>query len=212
MYSICLHRVLNKCWRLVTCNQDFFLLWAREWRKKWPWKWSDRPGCWFLRHLIHMKQCIYTVSCEGKDAFVLSSPCCLLQVHGIKMQNGRVPKQENAYVMYELIIINCTKSSHRKVFFFWVEKFHKSHDITTTKHIFSTIYYKITENNKETYRKILTHFQKSLGKTKDQVLALASLLLHHLLHCLTTCITLSNITVIPQSSSRTFDNLKWTIN
>ena len=65
-----------------------------------------------------MKQCIYTVSCEGKDAFVLSSPCCLLQVHGIKMQNGRVPKQENAYVMYELIIINCTKSSHRKVFFF----------------------------------------------------------------------------------------------
>ena len=64
-----------------------------------------------------MKQCIYTVSCEGKDAFVLSSPCCLLQVHGIKMQNGRVPKQENAYVMYELIIINCTKSSHRKVFF-----------------------------------------------------------------------------------------------
>ena len=69
-------------------------------------------------------------------------------------------------------------------FFFSVEKFHKSHDIRTTKHIFSTIYYKITENNKETYRKILTHFQKSLGKTKDQVLALASPLLRHLLHCL----------------------------
>ena len=59
MYSTCLHRVLNKCWRLVTCNQDFFLLWAREWRKKWPWKRNDRPGCWVLSHLIHMKQCIH---------------------------------------------------------------------------------------------------------------------------------------------------------
>ena len=32
------------------------------------------------------------------------------------MQNRRIPKQENAYVMYELIIITSTKSSHRKVF------------------------------------------------------------------------------------------------
>ena len=181
MYSICLHRVLNKCWWLLTCNQDFFLLWAREWRKKWQWKWIYRPGCWFLRHLIHMKQCIHCTL--WRKRCLLSSPGCLLQVHGIKCKiGGYLNKRVRTSCMHRLLL--SVQNLRTGKFFFSVEKFHKSHDIRTTKHIFSTIYYKITENNKETYRKILTHFQKSLGKTKDQVLALASPLLHHLLHCL----------------------------
>lgn len=172
-----------------------------------------RPGCWFLSHVIHMKQCIH---CKlwGKRCLRSSPDCMSTSSSWNKMQNGRVPKQENAYVMYELIIINCTKSSHRKVFFFLSGKISQVTWYQNYKaHLFNNNY-KITENNKETYRKILTHFQKSLGKTKDQVLALASPLLHHLLHCLLHYMhqTLSNITVILQSSSRTFDNLKWTIN
>ena len=148
MYSICLHRLLNKCWRLVTCYQDFFLLWAREWRKKWRWKWSDRPGWWFLSNLIHMKQCIH---CKlWRKRCLLSSPDCLLQVRGIKCKmGGYLNKRMHMSCMSWLLL---TVQNLLKIigkFFFWVEKFHKSHDIRTTKHIFSTIYYKITVNNKE---------------------------------------------------------------
>ena len=132
---------------------------------------------------------------------LLSSPGCRLQVHGIKCKiGGYLNKGMHMSCMNWLLSL--VQNPLTGKFFFWVEKFHKSHDIRTTKHIFSTIYYKITENSKETYRKILTHFQKSLGRAKDQVhvllVALASPLLHHHLHCLLQHMhqTLSNITAV----------------
>ena len=100
----------------VSRYQDFFLLWAREWRKKWQWKWSNRPSCWFLSHLKFTWNSAYSISCEGKDAYLVHLAQSTSSSWN-KMQNRRVPKQENAYVMYELIIITCTKSSYRKVFF-----------------------------------------------------------------------------------------------
>ena len=144
---------------------------------------------------------------------ILCSPGCLLQVHGIKCKiGGYLNKRMHTHVWTDYYYLYKILTSHRKVFFLSG----KMSQVTWYQNYEACINfqqywggYKITENNKETYRKMLTHFQKSLGRTKDQV---------HVL-------IISGLSSTPSSSSlptslhasdsqqhRIFDNLIWTIN
>ena len=118
------------------------------------------------------------------------------------MQNRRVPKQENAYIMYELIIITCTKSSHRKVFFLSEKMSQVTFYQNYKAHLFNNIEVgtRSLKTIKKHTEKCSLIFRSLLAGQRNQVLALASPLLHHLLHYLLHYMhqTLSNITVILQ--------------
>ena len=93
----------------------------------------------FFKIMLESWGCsLYTSAAYTQVFTVLSSPGCLLQVHGIKCKiGGYLNKRMHMSCMNWLL--SPVQNFLTGKFFFWVEKFHKSHDIKTTKYIFSTI-------------------------------------------------------------------------
>lgn len=69
-------------------QSGFFSLVSKEVEKKVTMEMERQAGLLIFEPPNSHENSAYTVSCEGKDAFVLSSPGCLLQVHGIKCKMG----------------------------------------------------------------------------------------------------------------------------